>query len=210
MLTHDVLTQLVLTQLVLTQLVLTQLVLTQLVLTQLVLTQLVLTQLVLTHDVLSQMGPFPLVAPSVVAGVAVAAARANVCVATGAATAAAASASTKPDPTRCGEAPSIGVAVAVIADFTWSGDQSGWAWRTRATTPAMTAAASDVPLPRNVSSSTKPSGWLRSTSLPGARRLLMWAPGAATSGSRTPSPLLDQSATVMPSSLTSAPATART
>ena len=65
--------------------------------------------------------------------------------------------------------------------------------------PAMTGPAeNEEPVPRKVSSSTKPSGCFTSASLPGARRLLMLPPGAVMSGLRTPSPLLASSPMATP------------
>ncbi len=55
--------------------------------------------------------------------------------------------STRPWPAAPAGALRSGVAVEVSAAFTWSGVQEGWAWRRRATSPEVTAVASDVPLP---------------------------------------------------------------
>ena len=91
---------------------------------------------------------------------------------------------------------------------TSSGDASGAACSISAASPATTAAACDVPVPRKRSSSTKPSGWSRSALLPGARRLITCAPGAARSGRRSPSPMVPKSTGAGVSSVVSTAATA--
>ena len=150
------------------------------------------------HDTmaLTSSGPLP------VAGV-------QFCVAFGTGAAAARSARTRLAPAFVSE-PGIGCAVAISRALAWSGVMSGFCWYSSARTPEVTAADCDVPVPVNSigSPSTPPtSEWLSLASLPSARRLWMWAPGAATSGLRTPSPPFENSPIDRPFSSASAPAT---
>src|SRR5215210_4488776 len=77
--------------------------------------------------------------------------------------------------------------VARIVDFTWSGVQSGWRWRIRATVPATTGAAIEVPPARRYCPPTMQLGHSVLYALLGARVETIRAPGAATSGFMTPS-----------------------
>src|SRR5919204_234251 len=101
-----------------------------------------------------------------------------------------------PWPWALGSAADILVVVLRSTSLIWSGVYVGCAWTSCAAAPDTNAAAWEVPLPRKNRASMAPVGaYWASMYEPGTRRLCTCTPGATKSGSRLPSPWLENAGT---------------